>query len=420
MTLMIKRIGLTLALVMVGPAWAGFTGSTPVIFQKPGSMHAVESRIHLDRQRWDEAIASLTRALHEEPDNVRIGIQLADVHYRLRDYDKSIQLLRHFLPQSSREYNIGYRLALCFDHRHDLRTALGYYFRALQTDPYLLPAYVKIAQIKIRQDLVFDAAKVLRKALEIRADYTPALEELKVVNRLIKSNLHNVYRKGNLVVVFYEFAQVATIEKMWPLMEAHRQNLEDKLGYHIPNIWVKLVPKVERHNGPPVFYDDLEDAIHMSIAALERQDHIVFAHELTWLYLTRMTKKNAPRWLMEGLALVEAHPKFLDETPLRSLDLKWRELDRRLTSEKNYLDFAHNPPEMNLILLRSYLLVRFLLESYGWPTMREMLTAYRLGATQFEKVCLDLLHIPFDNLVARWNMYGITRYYFRPAKDFRF
>ncbi|MBI4859259.1 MAG: hypothetical protein HY815_03160 [Candidatus Riflebacteria bacterium] len=313
-----------------------------------------------------------------------------------------------------------YRLGQLFDHRREYRTALGYYYKALQLDPYLLAAYVKIAQVRIKEGLVYDAAKALTRVLQIKPDYTPALEEMKIVNRLIKSNLHNIFRRQNLVIQFYEYTQLPLIEKLYPLMEAHRLNLEDKLGYHIPTVWVKVVPKVERHNGPPAFYDDVEDCIHLSIAALHRQDHAVFGHELTWMYLTRLTHKNAPRWLMEGLALVEAHPSFVDQIPMRTTELRWLDLDRRITAEKNYLDFERNPPQMQMVLLRCYLLVRFLLESYGWPTMRVLLDEYRKGESQFEKLTWKVLNIQFDALEARWNVYAITRYYFGAEKDYKF
>lgn len=408
------------SLIAAGPALAGFTGSGPAMYQKPSSMYAIEAKIHLDRNRLQEATEALTRALHEEPDNVKIAVKLADTYYRLRDYEKVIHILRNYVALSTRDINIFFRLALCFDHRNDFRSALGYYYKALQQDPYLLPAYVKIAQVRLKQGLVFDAAKVLRSVLQIKPDYTPALEELRIVDKLIKDNQHNVYRRGNLVVIFYDYGQLALIEKLFPLMEAHRQNLEDKLGYHIPSVWIKVVKKIERHNGPPAFYDDIEDSIHFSIAALERQDHVLFAHELTWLYLTRMTKKNAPRWLMEGLALIECHPEFVDKLPLRTLELKWIELDSRLTAEKNYLDFERNPEPVQHTLLLSYLLTRFLLENYGWPAMRTLLDEYRKGASQFEKLAYSVLNIPYDALVAKWNMYAITRYYFGAERDFKF
>lgn len=407
-------------LLSAAPAFAGFTGDTPAYFNKPSTIYGVEAKIHLDRNRLQEGVESLTRALHDEPDNVKLATLLADTYYRLRDWDKTISILQNYVQLSTREHNIFYRLALCFDHKGDLRTALGYYHQALRQDPGLLPAYVKVAQVRLKEGLVYDAARVLRHVLTLKPDYTPALEEMKVVNRLIKKNEHNIYRRGNLVILFTDFNQHALLERLYPMLEAHRQNLEEKLAYHIPSVWVKIVAKVERHNGPPAFYDDVEDCIHFSIAALERQDHALFAHELTWLYLTRMTKKNAPRWLMEGLALVESHPAFVDKTPLRTLNLKWTDLEQRLTAEKNYLDFERNPEPVNHTLLISYLLTRFLLENYGWPTVRQILDEYRGGATQFDKVCYKILNIQFDALVAKWNMYGITRYYFGAERDYKF
>jgi hypothetical protein len=149
---------------------------------------------------------------------------------------------------------------------------------------------------------------------------------------------------------------------------------------------------------------------------------VVFGHELAWLYLSRLTRGNAPRWLNEGLALLQAHPSYLDHLAVRTTNLSWVELDRRITAEKRFLDFDHIDrldPEVQWTLQLSYLQVRYLLERYGWQAMRRILHAFRTGATQFEKVIEDTLYTSISRLVTDWNMFAIQHYYFHaPIRHF--
>ncbi len=413
-----RRLGLVAlaaSILGAGAAQAAFTGRDPVIYQRPSTMFAVESQIHLARKRWETAIESLKRALHDQPDNVRLAQKLGELHIRLEQYDKAIAVLEEYLSSASSRNNVYYLLAFCHDRLNHFREALGYYTKALQTEPGRLTIYVRAAQIRLRQGLVYDAAKILRRALEIDRDYTPAIQELTIVNKLIKENKSNIYRRGNLVVLFRDFRQFTQIDALYPALEQHRNNLEANLKFHIPTLWVKIVKKIDHHDNPPALNNWNEDVLEVTEETLEKGNHEVIAHELAYLYLLKMTGNNLPRWLAEGIALWQSRPRFLANTPLRSTDNRWPEDMRFLSSEKKYLAFDKQDLATKRQLVRAFVLTRFLLDNYGWEGMRKILAAYKDGETRFSTIAWNTLHIQLQMLIARWNVYVITNFYFNPT-----
>ncbi|MBI4871911.1 MAG: tetratricopeptide repeat protein [Candidatus Riflebacteria bacterium] len=406
------------ALFLCAPVEASLIGgSQPAIYQRPSTMAAVESEMHLARRRWEVAVETLKRSLHDQPDNVQLAQKLAEVHIRLEQYDKAIQVLEEYLTHSSAKNNLPFVLGYCHDKLNHFQEALGYYAKALRLQPGRLSIYVRAAQIRQRQGLVYDAAKVLRKALEIDRDFAPAIEELAIVNKLIKMNRSNVYRRGNMVILFRDYRQFTMIDRLYPTLEQHRLNLENNLKYHLPLLWVKVVRKIDHHENPPALNNWSEDVLLVTEQAVETQNVDAIAHELAYLYLLKMTDNSAPRWLAEGLALWESRPKFLSSTPLRSTDNIWPEELRFLSSEKKYLEFDKQPEPVRRQLVRAFALTRFLLDNYGWEGMRKILWRYREGETRFSSIAWQTLHIELRLLQARWNMYAITNFFFSPTTE---
>ena len=163
-----------------------FSGIDKIVSPQRSSVYHVESRLHLDRDRPDSALISLTKALHEDPENIKIVIKIADLNYSKHRYANAISLLRDYVHRGTAKHNVYYYLALCYDKKSNLQFALGYYYKALKTDPRLLKAYVRIARVRTKQGLPYDALRALKKCLSINPDYFPALQEERTVNLLVK------------------------------------------------------------------------------------------------------------------------------------------------------------------------------------------------------------------------------------------
>lgn len=403
-----------LASLHSGRVDADVSGLGPLLNSRPETWHLTEARIHWDRGRIRQATELLVRALHENPANLEVVTWLADAYIRQEQFAEAIKLLSNYASSSTRARNYYYRLGYSYGRRGDYRNALGFLTKAVEVDPYLLRGYLDIARVRRKQGFMHDAEEALKRALQISPGYKPALEELKLVTERIASNNFNIYRKNNMVVHFPDHGFGKKVEEFYPLMEAHRRNLEDKLKFHLPEVHVKVVHKIERHFSPPAFYDDLEDAVYLSEAALDASDHVAFGHELTWMYVQRMTRKAAPIWLVEGLALMESHPAFIDRTPLKTTEIKFAELDRSLAMEKRYLEFdkvEELGEEKVISLVAAYSVVRFLLESYGWPSMRAILGRIRDGETTFEKIVPKVLHIEMETMEAKYATYVMSRFF---------
>jgi len=399
---------------------AALSPGKPLVFRRPSSWQLTEAKLHWRAGRVEEAETMLEQALHEDPTDVALATWLIDIRLQRERYKEAITLLKEYAHFSTKKRNLYFRLGVAHAKLKSYKNALGYYQRALELDPYLKRAYVDVAKIRIQQRFLYDAKSTLKRLLQIDPDNQDGRDHLEMVERLIQSDKYNVWRRENVLIHFHDHKLVSAIEQFYPLIQAHRVNLEDKLKYSIPLIHIKVVDKIERHFNPPTFYDDLEDAIMITRKTLENGDHVAFSHELAWYYLTRMTRKNLPLWLHEGLCLMESRPAFLDAKPLRTTRVKWSDLDHSMTMEKRFLEFdqiSKLDPSIEESLRGAYTIVRFLLESYGWDTMRLILAEYRGGKTRFEPTCEKILHIDFESLVAKYTTYAISNYFFHSTGE---
>ena len=127
---------------------------------------------------------------------------------------------------------------------------------------------------------VRQARKVLQRALAIDPEYLPALEELKVAERLIRNEDRNVYRKRNLVILFPNHQQHDMVDRAFPALDKMRRRLERDLKYHLPVLWVRVENKVRRFQNPPALYDAPEDTLLVEAATLEAGDYTPVLHQM--------------------------------------------------------------------------------------------------------------------------------------------
>lgn len=378
-------------------------------------IHLTEARIHINRGRWREAVRSLSQTLHEHPNNVEIAYTLANLHYRLREYDEAISILRAYLDRSSPKRNLYYALGLAYHKTDRLRDALGMYARSVQLDPGNLKGYVRIAQVRMRQGLPYDARKVLDQALEIDPEYLPALEEKQLAERAIQANGRNVFRRRNLVVLFQDHSQYGMIERAFPVLDRFRRKLEDALEYHVPVLTLRLENQVRRFKNPPALYDDPEDTVRVEAATMEQGNYEPILHEMAVLYLKKASGGNAPYWLIEGLALHHLNPGFLREVTLRTTAHWPVRLPQRPWTQRDFLRFDENDEDMNQALGRSFLVAKYFTETYGLVGIRKLMATFRGGEKKLWDALHQALHLDQATLERRLAVYGMRSHYFQPV-----
>lgn len=412
-------LALALATALATSAPAGLTTvhGSDVLATPSRDILLTEAKIHLARGRWKEAAYALDRSLHEHPDNLAIAYRLATLYYENRHYQEAISLLRAYLDRSSPERNLYYALGLCYHKTNRLRDALGMYARAAQIDPTNLKALVRLAQVRLRQGLPYDAAKVLRQALEIDPEYLPALEELKIATRLIETDSKNVYRKRNMVILFHNHEQYQLVDRAFPTLDRLRRRLEDDLKFHLPVLWIKVVNKVQRFHGPPALYDGPEDSIHVEAARLEAGDYAPILHQMVHLYLEKIAHGKLPIWLAEGLALHYVRPPFLRNVELRTTALFPAHIPRDAYVQRTYLDFEANSEGLQRALAKAYVAARYLHETYGVVGVRKLLLTFREGESDWWKAAGRALHLERSVFERRLTIYGVRGHYFDVATN---
>ncbi len=390
-------------------------GRFPAVSARPSSIHLVESYLDLGMNRMQAAARAMERVLAREPDNYKVKLKLADLYYRLGRHGDAVRLLESLVHLSCKRLNVPYFIALNLDASGDLPAALEWYYKALDVDPGLKKAYVKIARIRMKQKLAFDAARTLRKVLDIDPDYEPAIEELKIVNRLIKMNNANFFRKGGFVILFPDYRLYPKVERIAAVLQRARARLEEKLRYHIPMVWIRIVNSIRKDRKAVVRYSKHEQVLYATRAVLKEKESLrLLVHELAVLYLKRASRNIAEQWFVEGVALQFSRPPVMAEASLRGLDNTHLDFTARLPSSRRYLDFRSPDKHSRTILLKLYCGVRFLIEKYGWSGIRRIVKEYATGTGKFARICRNLFLVDLAELKQEWYVYAMTHYYFNP------
>lgn len=138
---------------------------------------------------------------------------------------------------------------------------------------------------------------------------------------------------------------------------------------------------------------------------LSDQLKAVLYHEYTHVVVQEITHGNCPTWLNEGLAELEGRKIF--NPPLGELGKAAKQSHftpfNRL--EKGFTDLTAR--DVALAYQQSYALVNFMVSSYGWPKVGEILSALGSGMTitAAVKKALGDFGLDYDGMIAEWSSY---------------
>jgi tetratricopeptide (TPR) repeat protein len=136
----------------------------------------------------------------------------------------------------------------------------------------------------------------------------------------------------------------------------------------------------------------------------------VLYHEYTHVVVQELTHGNCPTWLNEGLAELEGRKIF--NPPLGELGKAAKQSQYVPFSrlEKGFTDLATR--DAALAYQQSYALVNFMVSSYGWPKVTEILTNLGTGMTIAEAVKKSLgdFGLDYDGMIGEWTSYMKREY----------
>ena len=128
----------------------------------------------------------------------------------------------------------------------------------------------------------------------------------------------------------------------------------------------------------------------------------VLFHEYAHVVIFEMTRGNCPLWLNEGIAEMFGRMQYNRPMPefARAVRKKTFSSFRKLESGFNSLSTA----DAGLAYQQSYALVNYMVTTYGWHRIKQILSELGRGMTIDEAVAVSLMdyNLNYDGVVAEW------------------
>jgi tetratricopeptide (TPR) repeat protein len=214
--------------------------------------------------------------------------------------------------------------------------------------------------------------------------------------RLEQKMAHQV--RGHFQLSFVDSGQAATVaEAILETLEEAYLELGSELAYY-PDVSVPVLLYSQRDfsaitNSPDWAGAVYDGKIRLPIGGMQQmhdQLAAVLYHEYAHVLVHFLTNGNVPVWLNEGLAELAGRRKF--SSPVTQLPGAI-EQNRLIGWDQLVKPFAGLPEDQALLAYeQSYSLVRFMVESFGWYKISELLE--RLGRRQeWETAVADVYHV---------------------------
>lgn len=163
-------------------------------------------------ERKDEAKAALADARKENPDNLDLLVNEANLYLELKEYDKYTSLVNEALMKNPNDAQMVFNLGVLSGQANKLEDAEKYYKRAIEINPNYSEAYTNLAELLLRGDKVlvdemnklgtsdkdnkrYDVLTANRKSLFNKV--LPILEkayQIKSDDEFVKGTLISVYK----------------------------------------------------------------------------------------------------------------------------------------------------------------------------------------------------------------------------------
>jgi Flp pilus assembly protein TadD len=150
------------------------------------------------------------------------------------------------------------------------------------------------------------------------------------------------------------------------------------------------------------FYDGTIRLPYGSLNEITGPMRGVLFHEYAHVVVFELTRGNCPLWLNEGIAEMFGRMQYNRSLPAFGRAARTGKLIDFRKLEANFSDFT--PSVAALAYEQSYALVNYMVTTYGWHRVKDILTRLGRGSSFDESVTVELkdYNLNYDGLVKEW------------------
>jgi tetratricopeptide (TPR) repeat protein len=361
----------------------------------------------------DLAVEMYGIAAARDPENAIIRQKLGDGHLKkgaVREAVKHYEWVIALRP----DLPLGYLgLGAAYSRMFQVDRAIDFLNKGLSLAPDLPMLRFELALAHIKADRLDQAILELEKAVQFEQNSSLPKEILEKVRQEKAAEEGFTTLEGKYFILKHDSNQDADfIANSLEWLEKEYERLGSAFSYRPEEkIAVKLYPDLkvfhEAASTPDWFYGGVASARDNKIllATPKREENIrkfpqVLTHELTHVFVNRLTYGNRPVWFHEGLALYMAG----QWDPGKAEVLKWAIQEGRIFRlrelEGPFTNFREGR-EIGLAYAQSYALVRYVIERYGMAGVSALIASFGEG-NSFSDAAPVVLGLRTEDFEREW------------------
>ena len=420
-----KRAFAAAFLCLSGALWA-----EPVSANEPFALNEYAITL-MEKGEYDKALEQLQKAYSMNPYDQILKRNLAEAYalvgqrqMKENSYEAaaaSFDRARELFPDMPRFY-VMRGIALYYSKYPDAAQNELERARGIGGDAPDILFY--LAKIQYDAGNLAAAVEFLEKAVALKADFHAATEMLAKLKREIsvEKSMDRGYSSKFVISYDAEMKSPLAGDILSTLEDAYSDVGRDLSTFPTGRITVILYTRKDYKSvtaGPDWSGGLYDGKIRLPVGgAQELNDQLksVLFHEYTHVVVQEITHGNCPTWLNEGLAELEgrkiySHPLVdLERAAARGAFIPFAKMESGFT--------ALSSKEAALSYQQSYSLVNFMVNSYGWPKVTEILLNLGSGMTSaaaIKKAMADF-GLDFDGVIEEWRRQMVSEYGSRAAE----
>jgi tetratricopeptide (TPR) repeat protein len=381
--------------------------------------HLILARLQLDRNDRETARASIAKAKEINPaglDALALSAAVAYVEDRRQDFEAEAAAALKINPRFAGAYRVPADVAAA-NYRFDEAVALNR--RALELDENDVHTLSALGMHLLRTGEETEARTVLERAFAIDRFDKTTFNLLTMLDSLDK---FDTIRDGDIIVRFDPRETAVMREYVGPLAKRAFDVFTKKYQFTPQGpILIEMFPKHDDFAVRTVGLPGMIGALGACFGRVVTLDSPkarppgdfnwapTLWHELAHVMTLQLSKQRVPRWLTEGISVYEeklGEPGWGREGEL-SFAAAYGQGEHMSLRELNA--GFQDPQKISLAYYQASLLAEHIVNTYGMPALRKLLTTYGEGL-EGEAALKAGLGVDMDRLQAEFDKVLATKY----------